>query len=355
MAHGFGHALFIPQQVKPAEGSLYVFQNGAWQPVDGSQTYVTLATAQTISGAKTFSAAGIFSSTLQVDGTLNVTNGTEVLGTSGGAGSTLFMRGAAGNSRTLAFQTGTNYRWAFSCNSTAELGSDAGSAFELNAFTDAGGYIDTPILVARVAGGSVTLARPTKITNATASTSTTTGSLVNAGGFGNAGAMFVGGDATFQNPVYFGKTGSGTGGTFRLLNDGGTNQWYVGIPGGAGDKDYIMYDYTSTIERLRVTQSTGQFTWTGPGRFTGLTTVTDTTDSTSIATGSLVVSGGIGVAKRLTLDGATGKTLRIVNGVANAAVATTLGSVGPTGSTAGNPQGWMRVDINGTDRYIPYW
>ena len=88
---------------------------------------------------------------------------------------------------------------------------------------------------------------------------------------------------------------------------------------------------------------------------TGLVNFGDTTDSTSITTGSLVVAGGIGVAKRLTLDGATGKTLRIVNGVANAAVATTLGSVGPTGSTAGDPQGWMRVDINGTDRYIPYW
>ena len=27
----------------------------------------------------------------------------------------------------------------------------------------------------------------------------------------------------------------------------------------------------------------------------------------------------------------------------------------PADQTAGNPQGWMRVDINGTDRYITYW
>ncbi len=84
-------------------------------------------------------------------------------------------------------------------------------------------------------------------------------------------------------------------------------------------------------------------------------TLAATTDSTSITTGALVVSGGIGVAKRLTLDGATGKTLRIVNGVANAAVATTMGAVGPTGSTAGNPLGWVRIDVAGTDRFIPYW
>lgn len=57
----------------------------------------------------------------------------------------------------------------------------------------------------------------------------------------------------------------------------------------------------------------------------------------------------------LVFDGSTGKTVRITNGVANAAVATTLGSVGPTGSTAGNPQGWMRISVAGTDRYVPYW
>ncbi len=80
-----------------------------------------------------------------------------------------------------------------------------------------------------------------------------------------------------------------------------------------------------------------------------------TTDSTSISTGSVIVSGGIGVAKRITLDGGTGKTLRIANAVSNAAVAVTLGSTGPTGSTSGAPQGWMRIDINGTDRYMPFW
>jgi hypothetical protein len=39
---------------------------------------------------------------------------------------------------------------------------------------------------------------------------------------------------------------------------------------------------------------------------------------------------------------------------ANAAVAVTLGA-GPTGSTAGNPQGWMRISVNGTVRFIPFW
>jgi hypothetical protein len=53
--------------------------------------------------------------------------------------------------------------------------------------------------------------------------------------------------------------------------------------------------------------------------------------------------------------GTAGNSPSIANGTANGAVATTLGSVGPTGSTAGNPQGWMRINVGGTDRFIPYW
>lgn len=109
---------------------------------------------------------------------------------------------------------------------------------------------------------------------------------------------------------------------------------------------YAVYDPVNlwfTQQYNAGTAATGSFLFNG------------TLDATSTVTGAVQVSGGIGVAKRLCLDGATGKTLRITNGVANAAVAVTFGAVGPTGSTAGNAQGWMRVDINGTDRYIPYW
>lgn len=77
---------------------------------------------------------------------------------------------------------------------------------------------------------------------------------------------------------------------------------------------------------------------------TGTTLTVSSTDAASVA-----LSGGI------LLDGATTKTIKYTNGTANGSVATTLGSVGPTGSTAGDPQGWLRVNIGGTDRYIPFW
>ncbi|HPS76526.1 MAG TPA: hypothetical protein PLS53_00060 [Thermoanaerobaculaceae bacterium] len=40
--------------------------------------------------------------------------------------------------------------------------------------------------------------------------------------------------------------------------------------------------------------------------------------------------------------------------VANGTVAAVLNSSGPTGANTAI-QGWLRVNINGTDRYIPYW
>jgi len=40
--------------------------------------------------------------------------------------------------------------------------------------------------------------------------------------------------------------------------------------------------------------------------------------------------------------------------VANGAVATTLGSVGPTGANT-TVQGWLAIAVAGTTRYIPYW
>jgi hypothetical protein len=40
---------------------------------------------------------------------------------------------------------------------------------------------------------------------------------------------------------------------------------------------------------------------------------------------------------------------------ASAAVAVTLGSTGPAGSTAGGPQGWIKWNINGTLRFTPFW
>ena len=46
--------------------------------------------------------------------------------------------------------------------------------------------------------------------------------------------------------------------------------------------------------------------------------------------------------------------LQVMGTAANGTVAATLGSLGPTGAQTAI-QGWLRVNINGTDRYIPFW
>lgn len=67
---------------------------------------------------------------------------------------------AAGSKREYWIYTAGVARWKWGVTSTAESGSDAGSNWNLLAFTDAGAAIDTPINIARVAGGAMTLTRP---------------------------------------------------------------------------------------------------------------------------------------------------------------------------------------------------
>lgn len=231
----------------------------------------------------------------------------------------------------------------------------------------------------------------------TDATSATTGSIITAGGVGIAKSLHVGqsqvlgASYTTAGTAVFGATSTVAGDhgilvrnlsagttsyTYCLVrNDVPTNismaaygSGYTGTIFGIVAANYMaMHAYGASLAGLLV----GCHAVDKPiifgvnavevARFTGATLSTQslavkyTTDATSTTTGSITTLGGISAAKYITVDGASGATLRYTSGTANAAVATTLGSVGPTGSTAGNPQGWLRVSINGTDRFIPYW
>ena len=83
---------------------------------------------------------------------------------------TITVRTAAGYERNFAFYTGANCRWKLTCNSNAETGSDAGSTLSIDAYTDAGAFIDSPMSVIRAAGGTITFsARPVVISGQTLS------------------------------------------------------------------------------------------------------------------------------------------------------------------------------------------
>ena len=73
---------------------------------------------------------------------------------------TLGMDVAAGNAAVNVAYTAGSVRWLWGKNSDAESGADAGSNWFLRAFSDAGTLIDTPMQIARVAGGAMILSRP---------------------------------------------------------------------------------------------------------------------------------------------------------------------------------------------------
>lgn len=107
--------------------------------------------------------------------TADYTNAQVNVGDGTGTG-TLLTRGAAGFSRLAAFTTGTTgFRWALGASAGAESGADAGSNFVLNAYTDAGVFIDSPLVIIRAANGSATLSRPLAVAKSGTHTMGTTG------------------------------------------------------------------------------------------------------------------------------------------------------------------------------------
>jgi hypothetical protein len=90
---------------------------------------------------------------------------------------------SAGFGGTLGFSTAASTRWEVQKNSTAESGSNAGSDFGINRYSDAGSYIDTPIFIAR-STGIVTLSQGANITGGNLSVSGASSALGYAAGTG---------------------------------------------------------------------------------------------------------------------------------------------------------------------------
>lgn len=83
------------------------------------------------------------------------------LGSNARASSTyLNINAAAGQLRGVIISTGGSRRWLMYGDNTPETGADAGTPWRISAYTDAAGFIDSPISITRAAGGAITLARP---------------------------------------------------------------------------------------------------------------------------------------------------------------------------------------------------
>jgi len=142
--------------------------------------------------------------------------------------------------------------------------------------TGAGDVNITGIITAANFDGTLTGAAGTftgivNITDATESTSNTSGALKVAGGVGIAKKLFVAGDTKLE-----GTTASTSKDTGALIVEGG-----VGI-----EKDIFGGDSLGLVNDINVGSA---------ATIAGITKITDNTSSTSTSTGALVVTGGAGI------------------------------------------------------------
>lgn len=224
------------------------------------------------------------------------------LGSNSATAPVVLVNGAAGNNRYAArLQTAGVKRWELLANNTAEGGSDAGSDFRLAAYTDAGAFIDFPLQVTRAAGGTVTVPRPLRSTDTTASTSGSTGALQSSGGIGAQGAIWSSiAPAAATTPAF------GAAGTAAVVGSV-TDSYQSGIrlsPGFSGAQTVTRLNY---IDLNNATLSS--------------TTLTD--------------------ACVFRLDAAVGTHKAADSGT--------------TKTTPGTVNGWLKVNVNGTLYYIPMY
>ena len=126
---------------------------------------------------------------LTVTGNLNVVGNNQLTIGFGSGNSTITLAGASTGLKTIGFYSGTNTntgkRWLVYSTS------DSDTTFVIEARSAIGSLVDQPFTILRAAGGLITLARPTSITDTTDSTTSTSGALVVTGGIGVAGHMFI--------------------------------------------------------------------------------------------------------------------------------------------------------------------
>lgn len=75
-------------------------------------------------------------------------------------GAQLNLASAAGSYRIVQFQTGASARWTIYADNSAESGSNAGSNFGINSYTDAGAFLNTVVSITRSTGVAAFATRP---------------------------------------------------------------------------------------------------------------------------------------------------------------------------------------------------
>jgi len=161
-----------------------------------------------------------------------------------------------------------------------------------------------------------------QIGDTTASTSTTTGSLINAGGFGNAGAIFAGGEISATAGIRVATAGTPIGSLQSFAGD-----FYISLDQNANGN--LIFRRNSGTETMRITGSNGAVS------------IASNTASTSTTTGSLINAGGFGNAGAIFAGGQIRSTSATggIGYATGAGGAVTQGTSRTTGVTLNNVAG----------------
>lgn len=166
------------------------------------------------------------------------------IGTSAGATGTLNVIGAPGSSRVVNFHSGdptsgSNLRWSWGVDSTAEGGSNTGSNVLLRAYSDLGALLSTPISVTRSSGlvtfaGAVTFnGTPTAVSQlniGTNSASTANLSLNGAIGVGKTFTLSTAGSVRWQEGATNATESGSNAGSDRFWNAFSDTGTLIGTP-----------------------------------------------------------------------------------------------------------------------------
>ena len=172
--------------------------------------------------------------------------------------------------------------------------------------------------------GNAFIGGTTTITNLTSSSSTSSGSLVLNGGLGISGNAFIGGTTTVTNLTSSSSVSSGS----LVLNGG------LGISGNA------FIGGTTTITNLTSSSSVssgslvirGGLGISGNAFIGGTTTITNLTSSSSVSSGSLVLNGGLGISGNAFIGGTTNITNTTNSTSTTSGALTVNGGIGITGN-----------------------
>lgn len=211
-----------------------------------------------------------------------------------GASSTLHIRSAVGQTAGMYLTSAGTARWIlYKDGSGGEPGADAGSPFRINAYTDAGVFIDSVLSITRAAGGDIAWSGARRITaGRLALTSTTAFQLA----VGYDGSNYFTTDVSSAGAVTFNAIGASAGFTFSdpvtaALMTASTSitsplltATAAMVVGPSNSNTLILR--TNGTTRVTIAAATGNITVTGNITGAGLAELRNLSDNSSIILGA---------------------------------------------------------------------